>query len=334
MLHNKAPQARLVTVAEFPPQYFLENLAVREDNSVLVHVANKKELWYVPPADGAEVVSPVHLHTYEENACGIVESEPDVFLLLTGNVYTTHESFLRRLDLRNWKAGSPIEPELICQFPERARGVNGCCLIGPEVVLVADCFAGLIWRIDLPANGGQPRFRVWLEHESMGYFPGKMKPEQPGVNGVRYAVKTNYLYYTATAKKLLMRVKVDPVTLEPAGSPELVVAGRMGDDFLIDEEAKVIYLTTHRQNTIDVVSMDPALNSGFTQCIAGDPYTEQLIGPSAGAWGRGLDDLGRIAYFITDGGTASPPPDGRARSAKLLRVELQPLTGQFPGESG
>jgi hypothetical protein len=95
----------------------------------------------------------------------------------------------------------------------------------------------------------------------------------------------------------------------------------------------VIYLTTHRQNTIDVVSMDPGLNSGFTQCVAGDPYTEQLIGPSAAAWRRGPDDLGRVAYFITDGGTASPPPGG-ARPAKLLRVEFQPLTKQFAGQIG
>ncbi len=103
----------------------------------------------------------------------------------------------------------------------------------------------------------------------MGYFPGRMKPEQPGVNGVRYAMVTNHVYYTATAKKLFMRVAVDPDTLAAEGEPELVVAGRMGDDFCIDESAGVIYLATHRQNTFDVVSMEPGLNSGFTQCVAG-----------------------------------------------------------------
>jgi hypothetical protein len=332
MSHNHAPQAALSVVAEFPKQYFLENLVVREDNSVLVHVANKKELWYVPPADGSTRVSPALLHTYQENAGGMVELEPDVFLLLTGNVYTTHESFLHRLDLRHWKPGSPISPKLVCQFPERARGVNGFCLIAPRVALVADCFAGLIWRIDIPEDGAAPSIRVWLEHESMGYFPGKMKPEQPGVNGVRYAAKTHYLYYSATAKKLFMRVLVDPKTLDPAGDPELIVAGRMGDDFLIDEDAEVVYLTTHRQNTIDVVSMDPGLNSGFTQSVAGDPFTPELIGPSAGAWRRGPGDLGRVAYFTTDGGTASPPPDGPT-PAKLLRVQLQALAKGFPGAS-
>ena len=329
MSHNKAPQAKITVVTEFPKQYFLENLAVRADNSVLIQVANKKELWYVPPTDGDRVVEPLRLHTYGENASGIVELEPDVFALLSGNVYTSHECFLHRLDLRGWKVGKAVTVERVWQFPEEARGVNGACLLGPGVMLVADCFASLIWRIDWPSDGGSPSIRVWLEHDSMGYFPGKMKPEQPGVNGVRYASKTNYLYYSSTAKKLFMRVKVEANTLEPAGDPELVVAGRMGDDFLIDEDANVIYFTTHRQNTIDLISMDPGLNSGFTQSVAGDPYSEQVIGPSAGAWRRGPADAGRVAYFTSDGGTASPPPDG-ARNAKLLRLELQPLTGGFP----
>ncbi len=329
MPHNNAPQARVSTVTEFPTQYFLENLAVRKDNSVLVHVNNKKELWYVPPAENDQIVKPLHLHTYQENALGMVELEPDVFLLLSGDFYQSHRSFLHQLDLRNWKSGKPIALETICQFPEQARGINGACLLAPGIVLVADSLAGLIWRVDLPSDGSKPSFQVWLEHESMAYFPGAMKPEQPGVNGVRYASKTNYLYYTATAKKLFMRIKVDPDTLTPAAAPELVVAGRMGDDFLIDEEAEVIYLTTHRQNTIDVVSMTAGLNSGFTQSVAGDPFNEEIIGPSAGAWRRGPGDLGKVAYFITDGGTASPPPNG-ARSAKLLRIEFAPLTNGFP----
>jgi hypothetical protein len=31
-----------------------------------------------------------------------------------------------------------------------------------------------------------------------GYFPGQMKPEQPGINGVQYSRKTGYLYYYYT----------------------------------------------------------------------------------------------------------------------------------------
>ncbi len=329
MSHNQAPQAHLTTIARFPSKYFLENLTVRSDNSVLVTAMNYKELWYVPPQSGDGEVMPALMHTFDQLTTGIVELEPDVFLILTSNLYTTHESFAHRLDLREWQPVSPIKPQLLCQFPKEARALNGCCLIAPGVVLVADSMASLIWRMDIE-NGREPAIRIWLEHESMGYYPGKMKPEQPGVNGIRYASRSNYLYYTATAKKLLMRVKADPQTFDPVGAPELVVAGRMGDDFCMDEDAEVIYLTTHRQNTIDVVSMEPALNSGFTQSVAGNPFTESLIGPSSGAWRRSPNDYGRVAYFIMDGGTASPPPGG-PKNAQLIRVELQPLPKVFPG---
>jgi hypothetical protein len=54
--------------------------------------------------------------------------------------------------------------------------------------------------------------------------------------------------------------------------------------------------------------------------VAGDPFTETLVGPSALAWGRRPGERGRVAYALADGGTAAPP-DGRARPAKVLRVE-------------
>ena len=330
MSHNKAPQAHLKTVAEFPREYFLENLAVREDNSVLVTAMNHKELWFVPPVDGDTQVQPMRLHTFDTPTTGLAEIEPDVFLMLAGNLYTTHESFIYKIDLRRWTPGHPIEPELLCRITSEASGRNGCSRLKPGVLLVADCFASLIWRVDFNADGGEPCISVWKAHDSMGYYPGKMKPEQPGVNGVRYAAKTRYLYYTATAKKLFMRIAVDPESLEAKGEPEVVVAGRMGDDFCIDEDADVIYLATHRQNTIDVVSMDPSLNSGFTQSVAGYPFTEVLIGPSGGAWGRKPGQQGRTAFFIMDGGTASPPPSG-PQTAKLLRVNFEPISGPFPG---
>ncbi len=56
---------------------------------------------------------------------------------------------------------------------------------------------------------------------------------------------------------------------------------------------------------------------------AGDPFTEQLIGPSSVAWSQHPGDYGKIAYVTTDGGTASPLSDGTRRTAKVLRVEFQ-----------
>lgn len=138
--------------------------------------------------------------------------------------------------------------------------------VQPGVILVADCFAGLIWRIDLQ---GEPMARVWLKHPSMGYYP--LKPEQPGVNGIHYAPRSQYLCYSAAANKLFMRVPVNPTTLEPAGEPEYVVAGRMGRR-LLHRRRCVSHLpdhpsAEHPRHRLD----DPGTNSGFTQSVAGRP---------------------------------------------------------------
>jgi len=288
-------QAKLATVASFRPNYFLENFALRADNSALMTATNHKELWYVPPAAASESVKPILLHTFEQLTLNLVEVKPVVFYLTTSNVYTDYKSSRYRIDLRNWKAGSPIQSQKVFDFPKEARALNGSCLIGPRTMVVADSLAGLTWRVDLPKDSGSPAASVWLHHESMGNYPGQMKPEQPGVNGVRYAAKLGYLFYTATAKKLFMRVKVDSESLGPVGEPEHVSVGRMADDFCIDENAGVAYLTTHRENTIDCVSLNPAKNS-YRFIVAGDPLNEELIGPSSAAWGRLPGEDGKVAY--------------------------------------
>lgn len=72
--------------------------------------------------------------------------------LASSNWYTSGEGYLYRLDLRDRKPGSDVGPELVFEFPKTARALKGMCLIAPKVLLVADCFAGLIWRIGLDAQ--------------------------------------------------------------------------------------------------------------------------------------------------------------------------------------
>ena len=68
MLSENAQRATLTTIASFPRQYFLENMAIRDDNSILVTVANHKELWYIPPSSANVPVSPLLLCTFPQSA--------------------------------------------------------------------------------------------------------------------------------------------------------------------------------------------------------------------------------------------------------------------------
>jgi hypothetical protein len=125
---------------------------------------------------------------------------------------------------------------------------------------------------------------------------------------------------TSTGQKLFMRVRVDPQTHDPEGTPELVDHGTMADDFCIDEDVGVAYVTTHRENTIDRVPLKP--KTGQRRSVAGQPFNELLLGPSSAAWSRVPGEYSRVAYFTTDGGQTAPPPDNIVRSAKVLRVEF------------
>jgi hypothetical protein len=314
-------KAKLTTVAVFPKGYFLENLAVRADNSLLVTALKTRELWYVPPAKPGEQVEPLLLFTFDHSPMSIVEPEANVFYLCTSDGYATHASGLHRIDLRGWKPGQAIHPELVLTFPAAVRALNGSCLIGKRTIVVADSFASLIWRVELTDDGRSASASIWLKHYSMLYHPGEMKPEQPGVNGLRFSQKTSYVYYTATVLKLFMRVRVDRETLAPLGIPEYLGGDKMMDDFLLDEDAGVAYVTTHRENTIDRMSLEPDRNEE-RESVAGNPFDEELVGPSSGAWGRAPGEGGRVAFFTTDGGTTALPLDGVLRTAKILHVEF------------
>lgn len=322
MALTPVPAVTLTPVAYWPEWYFPENLAVRSDGSVLITELLHKQLWCVPgPAPRAEV-GLVLVHTFDHPVTGIVEVEPDVFIVCLTEGYTTHESHLARIDFNGWVPGDPVSVEIIFTFDERVRALNGCCLLGPGVMVVADCFAGLIWRIDLGDHARSATARIWLAHDTMAMDPdsGVPPPPQPGVNGVRYGSQTGYLWYTSTAQRVFMRVAVDSTTLDPARDAEFVAAIDNADDFCLDENTGFAYVTRHRANTFDRVPLEPRHGSEVRH-LAGDPLNEVLVGPSSAAWGRGPGDHGRVAYVTTDGGTTAPP-DGIVRKAALLRVEL------------
>jgi hypothetical protein len=318
------PAVTLTPVGYFPEKYFLENLAVRGDGSVLVTAVLQKELWCVPGPQPRADAGPVLAHTFDHPVTGIAEVEPDVFVVSLTEGYTTHESHLARIDFNGWTPGDPVSPQIVFTFDDRVRALNGSCLLGPGVMAVADCFAGLIWRVDLGDGARSATARIWLAHDTMAWDPDSevAPPPQPGVNGVRYGPQTGYLYYTSTAQKVFMRVPVDPATLDPAGTAQFVAAIDNADDFCLDEDAGFAYVTRHRANTIDRVPLAPRHGSEVRH-LAGDPFDPVLAGPSSAAWGRRPGDHGRVAYVTTDGGTTAPP-GGIVRQASLLRAELQP----------
>jgi sugar lactone lactonase YvrE len=322
-----AVRADISPIASFPEHFFLENLAVRADGSILVTVLNHKQLWYVPARNGSQPITPVLVHTFDGFAMGIVETEPDIFY-----VSTVDQATLERFDMRGWVPGAPVQPTRVLTFDQPA-GLNGACLLSRRVILLADSLAGLIWRVDLADDGLSATASVWLQHHTMAPDPdnGLTSPlgPQPGINGIRHAARTNIVYYTSTAQKLFMRVAVDPATHMPVGRPEVAAADITADDFCLDENVGVAYLTTHTDNTIVRVPINARADGATASVVAGNPFNEQLVGPSSAAWARGPADYGHIAYVTTDGGHTAiayhrPGNDEIIRPARVVRAQFDP----------
>jgi hypothetical protein len=76
-----------------------------------------------------------------------------------------------------------------------------------------------------------------------------------------------------------MRVRVDGETLAPVRVPEYLGGDKMMDDFLLDEEVGVAYVTTPRKNNIEPMFLEPDRNEE-RESLAGNPFDEDLVGPS------------------------------------------------------
>jgi hypothetical protein len=320
--------ARVTPVASFPPGTFLENIIVRYDGSILVTSIVPKNLYYLPRSQGREV-TPQCLHTFNESLMGIVELEPDIFYISTSTIFGATNSTLWKLDMRSFSPSNVPKPVPVLVFPSEARTLNGSCNLSPTAILCADSWADLIWRVDIPQDGSAPSARVWFKHDMMAHSEDPKKRDVPGVNGIKFNTKDMHLYFTSTAQTILGRIRVDPETLDPVGEPKDVTERWMwADDLIVDEEGGFAYVTTHRQNTIERI----ALETGVRQNSAGEPLHLDLIGPTAGSWGRDKGDAGRVAYFSTDGGIKNPL-DGVVRESKVLRVEF-PATGNEESRPG
>ena len=89
---------------------------------MLVTVMNKQELWYIPSPIAHIPVDPLLIYTFAQPTLGIVEVEPEVFYVNTSSLYTSHESYLHRLDMRDLSLGSPSTQKSSLHFPRLPGG--------------------------------------------------------------------------------------------------------------------------------------------------------------------------------------------------------------------
>ncbi len=159
---------------------------------------------------------------------------------------------------------------------------NGITLLPDGDFLVADAYAGKLYRIDTETE----TVSVWLDNPEL---LAPVTPGLPGANGVQ--VYENAVYVTVSDYQTVVRIPI----LEDGSAGETVIhaEGIAGDDFSIDTEGN-LYVTTHPFNTVTKVFSDGSMETIATA-------DQNIIGSTATVFGNQPGDETSL-YVVNDGG--------------------------------
>ena len=281
------------TVAELPPNTFLENLVV--DAQGLAYVTSH--------ADGV---------VYRYRRGGTLE----VFARLPGKVagiafHPKRGLLVTGADARGRAAvfavsltgrtGTVGTVSTVGTLPD-AVFLNGLARLDGDVYLIADSYKGVIWRFD----AGSGRSSVWLAHPLL--TRADENNPVPAANGVKVQGRT--VWVSNTARQTLMTISVDAAG--HAGAPRVVRERVNIDDFVVDADG-TLYGTTHVYNSLIRIAPDGTLTT-----VAG--AEQGMTGSTAVAFGRSQGKQQRQLYVTTNGGMFMPPPGG-VQAARLVQID-------------
>ncbi|MBV8707299.1 MAG: DJ-1/PfpI family protein [Acidobacteriaceae bacterium] len=277
------------TVAEFPVNTFIENIAISEAGQIFVSSLEEGRVYQI--GSGAPV-----LVAQVEKAAGLA-FDPRGKLLVGSSVGSKTPGIFR---LDGGKASMAVP------MPE-AIFLNGLTHLSGSHNLVADAYRGLIWEVNVNASSCQ----VWIKHPALATNADPFHPVPqyfPGVNGIK--LFGGYVYASSTQQQKLVRIPLHSDF--SAGKLEVWMTNINVDDFAFDERGN-IFGTTHVYNS--VVRIDPERRITI---VAG--INEGMAGSTAVAFGRTSND--RTFLYVTTNGGMSLPPDGGVQPGRVVQLDV------------
>ncbi|KAF2174067.1 hypothetical protein M409DRAFT_48951 [Zasmidium cellare ATCC 36951] len=294
-------------IQEFPPDTWIENIAVRQNGQILVTETTQPRIYQIDPF-GIQQLVVVHEFNETASVTGIVEAEPDLFYVSTANLSSNFDvsygqAYIYRIDMRTFTYEDPASTEVtrIASIVE-AGALNGLAYLGngTDTLVSADTLKGVIWSVD--TSTGQASVAINNTYT---------QPQGQAVNGLK--VRGKDLYFTNLVQKLLAKVPVD--SKGRATGPTAILANStfQPDDFALDlnGDAYVASPLTH-QNAVVFVPRE----GGAAVPIA------TTAGPTSCAFGRTVQDC-HILYVSTSRGDEAYM-EGRADvvSGKVVKIEV------------
>lgn len=285
----------------FPPNHFIENIAVRSNSNLLLTSMSVPQLFSVDPT--ASVPSATVIHTFANNTgtSGIAEISPDVFAVVTAewDLFNTRAilgtmaiwtvDFTTKSASPKIKFLTPIANSTI--FNGIVRHPSN-----PRLLLAADSALGAVWKVDLVTGAYGVAFSSpLLQSTATAHL---------GINGIK--ALGAYVYFTNSAQGFLGRVKIDRDANQVgdievlASSADAGAADVVYDDIALDLSARNgkgdVWIASHPSYAVKV-SVGGA--GGSSQRVVSD--AAKLLNPTAAAFGRGGARQQRTLY-VTNGG--------------------------------
>jgi putative intracellular protease/amidase/sugar lactone lactonase YvrE len=284
--HTPEALASAQTIAEFPIQTFLENIAINAQGTIFITSYEEGKIYRVTPnGDRTEFAS------IDGNVAGIaIDRAGNV--LIAGSVNGETPTIFR------------IDPtgtvESIVTLPE-AVFLNGMTHLQGDRYLVADSYKGVIWDVDVTAKTAQ----IWLQDNLLS----RSDPRNPfpAVNGIK--IYQNTLFASNTQRQLLIRIPM--AENGTPKTPEVFLTSVNLDDFAFDIQGN-LYGTTHVYNSVIRIAPDKKISTIATA-------QQGVTGSTALAFGRTSD---KTSIYVTTNGGMSLPPSTGIEPAKIVRLDV------------
>ena len=285
------------TVFQFPNPTWVENIASTRNGLLLVSILGKPELHAIDPfATMNSSTTDTLLYTFPgvNTVTGITEYEPDIFVVGTANYSLTAgatpgSSIAWKVDL----SGGKRRFIKITDLP-RTQYINGLAALSERIVLLADCNAGNIVRLDVESG----EYDIVIEGPAVASNPSTSLPG--GVNGMKIVDST--LYFTNTQLGTVNRVDLDKRTGRVVGPFVTLANISVVDDLAVTDDGTA-FVARPFANVVERVM------AGRHVPIAGGQDSLEVAGATSATLGRTWRDRG-LLYVGTMGGVPNGGADG------------------------
>lgn len=287
VIFDRTPEAiaPAQTIAEFPVNTFLENIAIDAQGTIFVTSYEEGKVYRVMPNGN---------HAEFAHISGTVAG---IAIDRTGNILIAgvngQTSTIFRIDLTG-------TVESIVTLPE-AIFLNGITHLQGDRYLVADSYKGAIWDVDVTTKTA----KIWIQDNLLSR--SDTRNPFPAVNGIK--IYQNTLFASNTQRQLLVRIPIAENGIPK--EPEVFLTSVNLDDFAFDIQGN-LYGTTHVYNSVIRIAPNKQIS---TIAMA----QQGVTGSTALAFGRTSD---KTSIYVTTNGGMSLPPSTGIEPAKVVRLDV------------